>query len=180
MKDSLPSACEIVVKTVVTHTVTYFVAGVAAFTFLDYPTVIAQSELGVSMRPLSDPILIAGPLFQPIRGLLFGSVFYMLRDSFFGRKQGWLAMWVVLVSIGILGTFGAPPSSLEGVIYTELPFSLHLTLLPEVLVQSLLLSWVLFQWVNHREKKWLNWTMGAALVLVLLLPVLALVAIARG
>jgi hypothetical protein len=104
----------------------------------------------------------------------------MLREPFFAGKNRWLAMWAVLVSVGILGTFGAPPGSLEGVIYTVLPFSLHLTLLPEVLVQSLLLSWLLFQWVNHPGRKWLNWTMGAAFLLVLLFPVLALVATARG
>lgn len=180
MEDSLPPARDIVVKTIVTHTVTYFVAGVAAFVLFDYPTLIAETTLGLSMRPLSDPMVMAGPLLQPVRGLLFGLVFYILREPFFGRKKGWLAMWMVLVSVGVLGTFGAPPASLEGVIYTVLPFSLHLKLLPELLVQSLLLSWLLFQWVNHREKKWLNWAMGAAFVLVLLFPALALVAIARG
>ena len=89
-------------------------------------------------------------------------------------------MWVVLVAFGIIGTFGAPPGSLEGVIYTVLPLSVHLTLLPEVIVQALLLSWLLFQWVGHREKRWLNWTMWAAFVLVVLFPALALVSVLRG
>lgn len=174
MEKSPPTARHIIAKTVVTHTVTYFVAGVAAFTLFDYPSLIATTELRASMRPLSDPMVIVGPALQPLRGLLFGCVFYMLREPFFAGKNGWLAMWAVLVSVGILGTFGAPPASLEGAIYTVLPLSLHLTLLPEVLVQSLLLSGLLFQWVNH-PKKWLNWTMGAAFLLVLLFPILALV-----
>jgi hypothetical protein len=179
-KSSEPTAREVVVKTLVTHTVTYFVAGFTAFSLFDYPRLIAETQLGASMRPLNHPLVLTGPLLQPVRGVLFGFVFYMLRGPFFGSKQGWLTMWVVLVSVGILGTFGAPPGSLEGVIYTVLPLRLHLTLLPEILVQSLLLSWLLFQWVNHREKRWLNWTMGAAFVLVLILPALALVAIGRG
>jgi hypothetical protein len=180
VEQSLPTARHVIAKTVVTHTVTYFVTGVAAFTLFDYPALIAKTQLSASMRPVSDPMVMAGPAFQPLRGLLFGCVFYMLREPFFTSKNGWLAMWAVLVSVGIFGTFGAPPGSLEGVIYTVLPLSLHLTLLPEVLVQSLLLSWLLFQWVNHPGRKWLNWMMGAAFLVVLLLPALALLATARG
>jgi len=176
---ALPTAKHIVVKTLMTHTVTYFVTGILAFYVLDYPSLISATKLGVLMRPLSDPMVIAGPLFQPIRGVLFGFVFYLLRDPLFGRKRGWLVMWAVLVSVGILGTFGPPPGSLEGLVYTILPPSLQLTLLPEVLLQSLLLSWLVFQWVNHREKKWLTWTMGAAFVVVLLFPVLGLMTSAR-
>jgi hypothetical protein len=170
-----PTARSIILKTAVTHTVTYFLTGVTAYVLFDYPTLIAGSELGLSMRPLTDPMVMAGPVFQPLRGLLFGCVFYLLREPFFGRRNGWLVMWAVLVSIGILGTFGAPPGSLEGVIYTVLPLSLHLRLLPEVLVQSFLLSWLLFVWVN-RPRNWLTWVMGAAFLIVLLLPVLGLVA----
>lgn len=174
IEDSLPTARDIVVKTVVTHTVTYFAAGVAALVLFDYPTLIAETP-GLSMRPLSHPMVMAGPLLQPVRGLLFGLVFYILREPLFGRKKGWLAMWMVLVALGILGTFGAPPGSLEGLIYTVLPVSIHLRLLPEVLVQSFLLSWLLFHWVNIRWGRWLNWAMGAAFVVVLLLPALGLV-----
>jgi hypothetical protein len=84
-------------------------------------------------------------------------------------------MWAVLASIGIVGTLGPPPGSIEGVIYTRLPLSLHLRVLPEVLVQSFLLSWLLFTWVNRPSRRWVNWTMGAAFLLVLLLPTAALV-----
>ena len=56
-----------------------------------------------------------------------------------------------------------------------MPISVHLKLLPEVLVQSLLLSWVLFNWIT-RPKKWLSWVMGAAFLVVLLVPLLALMA----
>jgi hypothetical protein len=176
----LPTAPEILVKTAITHTVTYFIAGVTAYTVFDYPSLISETDLGASFRSLRDPMVIVGPALQPIRGLLFGCVFYMLWEPFFGAKRGWLAMWVVLASMGILGTFGAPPGSIEGVIYTTLPISLHLTMLPEVLVQSFLLSWLLFLWVNHPSAKWVNWTMGAAFLLVLLFPVLALVATMGG
>jgi hypothetical protein len=166
---------DIVVKTIVSHTVTYFVAGVTAFLFFDYPRLIAETALGAAMRPLSHPLVLAGPVLQPVRGLLFGLVFYMLREPFFGAPTGWLRIWMVLAGFGILGTFGAPPGSLEGVIYSVLPISIHLMLLTEVLVQSLVLSWLVFNWVT-RPRRWLTWTMGAAFVAVVLFSLLSLLA----
>lgn len=174
-----PAAAEIVVKTIVTHTVTYFVAGVLAYSLLDYPRLISGSTLGVLMRPLRDPMIVAGPLFQPIRGLLFGVMFCLLRQTFFGRRDGWFLMWAVLVVVGIVGPFGAPPGSLEGLIYTTVPVSVQLTFLPEVLAQSLALSWLLVSWVKRPERRWLNWVMGVAFVITMLLPTLGLLTMTR-
>jgi hypothetical protein len=74
-------------------------------------------------------MVIVEPALQPLRGLLFGCVFYMLREPFFAGKNGWLAMWAVLVSVGILGTFGAPPGSLEAIATaiacSKIPFCLR-------------------------------------------------------
>ena len=179
IRDVQSSAGEIVFKTTVTHTVTYFVVGAAVFFLLDYPTLMAESVLGLSMRPLNSPLVSAGPLLQPLRGVLFGVVFYLLREPFFGKRRGWLVMWTVLVSIGIVGTFGAPPGSLEGLIYT-VALSIHMKLLPETLLQSLLLSWVVFHWVNRPRRGWVTWTMVTSFVLVLLLDALGLIATLRG
>ncbi len=120
-------------------------------------------------------MVMAGGLFQPIRGLLFGIVFYLLRDTFFGRKHGWLIMWAVLVCIGILSTFGPSPGSIEGMIYTILPFNVHLLGLPEVLIQALALVFVLCYWVNHPEKKWLSWLMSVLFFIFMALPILGLI-----
>jgi hypothetical protein len=174
-----PTTREIVIKTVVTHTVTYFICGLAAYTLLDYPTLIRETDIGTSFRPLGDPMVAAGPALQPIRGLLFGVVFSILKAPFFGAHRGWLVMWASLVSIGILGTFAAPPGSIEGLIYTRLPLSLHLTMLPEIILQSLLLSWLLFLWVNHPERTWIGRTMGVAFLLVLMMSALGVVAAVR-
>ena len=78
------------------------------------------------MRSPDDPLVMAGPLFQPVRGLLFGAVFYLLRDQYFGKRYGWLTMWVILVVIGMVSTFGPAPGSIEGLIYTTLPLSMQL------------------------------------------------------
>jgi len=117
---------------------------------------------------------MAGPLFQPIRGLLFGIAFFLLRDVIFGRKLGWLVLWIVLVVIGIISSFGPAPGSIEGMIYTIIPIRIQMKGLPEVILQALIFSIILVYWVNHSRKKWINWVMGIAFVLVALLPTLGL------
>jgi hypothetical protein len=55
-------------KTVIVHTTTYFVAGVLAYTLGGYEKAFSQPPLSYLMRPTSDSLVMAGPLFQPIRG----------------------------------------------------------------------------------------------------------------
>ncbi len=174
----LPGVGSVVVKTLVTHTVTYFVAGFAAYTLLDYPALIHKYLAG-QMRPLDHPMIAAGPLLQTVRGALFGLVFYMLREAFFAGRRGWLKLWAVLVGVGIIGTFAAPAGSLEGLIYSPLPLAIHLKFLPEILLQSLALSWIVYQWVNHPEKKWLSGVMGVAFAGVVLMSAMAILAMMR-
>jgi hypothetical protein len=174
MDQSRPTIIEVIIKTIVTHTVTYFIMGLLAFLIFDYGRLFAETDLKYLMRQTSEPLVIAGPLFQPIRGILFGIVFFLLRDILFKRKNGWLVMWIVLVVVGIISPFGPTPGSIEGMIYTIIPIGIQLKGLPEVLLQALILSVVLFYWVNHPEKKWLSWVMGIAFFLVMLLPTLGL------
>lgn len=169
-----PTFLEIGLKTIVAHTVTYFIMGLLASTLLSYGALYAGTSLNQLMRQVSDPLVMAGPLFQPIRGALFGVVFYLLREIIFNQRRGWLILWAVLLIVGILGTFGPTPGSLEGMIYTILPLWIHLRGLPEVVLQSLVLSVLVVYWVDHPEKKWLNWLLGAAFFIVLLLPALGL------
>lgn len=171
---SQPTFLSITLKTIVVHTVTYFLMGILAFLFLDYGVKYADPNVRILMRQTNESLVMAGPLFQPIRGFLFALVFYFLREPLFGKKNGWLVMWLALVIIGILSPFGASPGSIEGMIYTTLPISFQLTGLPEVLLQALLLSGGLYYWVNHPEKKWLNWVLGVTFFLVLLFPALGL------
>jgi len=174
MDQSRPTIIEVIIKTIVTHTVTYFIMGLLASLIFDYGSLFAETGLNLLMRQTSETLVMAGPLFQPIRGILFGIVFFLLRDILFKRKNGWLTMWIVLVVVGIISPFGPTPGSIEGMIYTIIPVGIQLKGLPEVLLQALFLSVVLFYWVNHPEKKWLSWIMGTAFFLVMLLPTLGL------
>ena len=174
MSNSQPSFWGITLRTIVVHTITYFLMGLLAFFFFDYSTQYADTSLRLLMRQTAHPLVMVGPLFQPIRGFLFGITFFLLREVLFGKKNGWLIMWVALVIIGILSPFGPAPESIEGMIFTVLPLSSHLMGQLEIYLQSLLLSVVLYYWVNHPEEKWLNWVLGMAFFLVMLFPTLGL------
>ncbi|NUM77302.1 hypothetical protein HUU40_23335, partial [candidate division KSB1 bacterium] len=121
MNNNQPGFLALAAKTIVVHTITYFFMGIIASTFLDYAEWFARPEMACWMRQLDDPLIMAGPLLQPLRGLIFALAFYPLREILFGRKNGWLILWWLLVALGILSTFGPPPGSIEGMIYTRIP-----------------------------------------------------------
>jgi len=164
----------IAIRTAVVHTLTYFAMGLIAFSLFNYSAKFADPLLGSFMRQTDDPLVAAGVLFQPIRGVLFGLVFYLLRDILLRKKNGWLIMWITLVVIGIFSTFGPAPGSIEGLIYTKLPIQGLWGGLAEVLSQSFLLSVITYYWVNHCEKRWLTWVLGILFVIALILPTLGL------
>src|SRR5450432_3148170 len=159
-------------KTMVSHTLTYFLMGALASHFLNYAESMAHADSG--MRQMTDPWVMAGPLFQPLRGLVFALVFYPLRECLFGKKNGWLLMFWMLIALGILSTFGPASGSIEGMIYTPVPIRFQLRGWVEVVPQALLLSGLLCYWVDHPEKKWLNWLLGILFVLAMALPILGL------
>jgi hypothetical protein len=159
-------------KTASVHTVTYFIIGILSFVFLGYTSNYANPDVTDFMRQTDHPLVMAGPFFQILRGLLFGVVFYALRGSIFPHKRGWLTLWLVLVVVGILSPFGAAPSSIEGMIYSVLPAWFHILNFPEILVQSGLLAFLIHHWVNHSEKRWLNLLLGIVTALIVLISLL--------
>lgn len=158
------------------HTVTYFAAGLISSTVFDYAARYADPLLGNFMRPISHPMVAAGPMLQVFRGLLFGLVFYLLREVYFGGKRGWLTTFAVLVIVGIISPFGPSPSSIEGLIYSNVPLNFHFIGLPEVIIQSFLLAYITHYWVNHPGKKWLAWIIGVIFALVVLMSTLGILA----
>lgn len=163
-------------KTIALHTVTYFVAGLLAYTLLDYQKLFADPTLHGYMLPTTSMWVMAGPLFQPLRGLLFACIFYGLRGSLFDAPSHWLRTWLVLAGVGIFGTFGPAPGSIEGLIYTSLPVASQIFGLSEVVGQSLALSWLLGYWVRHPRAKAFGIAVWVAFAIVMVLPVLGLIA----
>ena len=98
------------------------------------------------------------------------------RDILFKREKGWLITWIMLVFVGIFSTFGPAPGSIEGFIYLKDGLIKTPGGIIEILVQSFLLSFISYYWVNNPEKKWLNWFIGSLFVIVLTLSILSLLA----
>ena len=180
MASAAPSLSQVTIKTIVVHTVTYFVMGVFALLVFDYAALHAQPDMAGLMRQTTDPLVMAGPLFQPMRGLVFALVIYTLRQVVFTRKQGWLVLWWIRVALGVVSTFGPAPGSIEGLIYTVVPLRHQFIGLLEVVPQTLLLALGVVYWVNHPEKRWLTWLMATAFAAVILLSIAGLLARSRG
>jgi len=166
----------VVAKTTVVHTVTYFAMGVLAMTVFRYSRRLADPAVVETMRGTDDPLVRAGVLFQPIRGALFGLVFFLLRDVVFAQSAGWLILWATLVVLGIVSTFGPARGSIEGLIYLKQPFTKLWVGMFEVLSQSFLLAAVSFAWVTHPKSGWLSWLLVGLFVVALALPALGLLA----
>lgn len=137
-------------KVIVVHTVTYFLFGMIMSNLFDYGNIFQQEIIRDFMRPIESTSVFLGPLLQPVRGLLFALGLWPLRKTIFESKRGWLILWGIFVIFGILGTPAAAPSSLEGVIYSKLPFWYHLLGLPEILLQTLTFSLILVWWERRR------------------------------
>jgi hypothetical protein len=174
MQDSQVRFVPLAAKTVVCHTVTYFLMGALAYHFLHYADLYNAPNSG--FRATTSLWIICGPALQVFRGILFASIFYLFREQLFGRKNGWLLMAWMLIGIGILGTFAAPPGSLEGYVYTTVPVAMQARGYLEIVPQALLLSALLCYWVNHPGKKLLSWALIGVYAICVGLPVLALFA----
>ena len=169
------SFLEISIKTIVVHTVTYFVMGLLASQIFDYAKQFADPSIRVFMRQTSDVMVMIGPLLQPIRGFLFGIVFFLLRDVFFKRRTGWLMMWLTLVIVGIISTFGPSPGSIEGIIYTIIPIRIQVIGLSEIILQAFLLSVIICYWIKHPEKRWINIVLGVMFCIMIMLLIMGLI-----
>ena len=98
----------------------------------------------------------------------------MFARKMFGAILGGLACGLVglLVGVGILSTYAAGPSSVEGVIYTELPLKYHVFGIPEVFGQALAFSMCLVGWYRHPHRAW-GWVLGTLTVFTMLMAMAA-------
>lgn len=174
MTNPQPSFWAILYRTIIAHTVTYFVTGVVASILLGYATRMTRPDIAPIIRNITDPILMASPLFQPVRAALLAIVFYLLRDVLFGNRKGWLIMWCMLVVIGILTPFSASWGGIEGMVFFNFPIWDHIVGWPEVFSQTLLLSVILTYWVNRPNSKRLHVIVLVGFILTMLLPIIAL------
>ena len=131
------------IKVALIHTLTYFIFGLLFSNIFDYSTVYSYNVVNNFMRNFDSPLILLGPFLQPIRAIFITIALYPIRNII-ATKLGFLKLWIILVFIGIIATPAASPSSLEGIIYTQLPIEYHLMLLPELLLQTFTFSLLLW------------------------------------
>lgn len=132
-----------ILKTTGVHILTYILCGIIFSTIFNYDDFFAMDKVNNFMKEVGGSSTLLGPLVQVIRGLLFGVVLLLFKDTFIGKKYGWLKLWAVLSIIGIINTPAPAPFSIEGIVYTTLPLEFHLKGAPEILIQTLLFSYLL-------------------------------------
>lgn len=128
-----------ITKVTVIHVLTYTVCGLLAMNIFHYTS--NMTEIG--LRPADSLIVGLAPVFQIIRGILFGIALWFFRDTFAGKKLGWLKLWIILVILGILNTPGPGEGSIERMIYYESRTDMkNLTYggMSEILIQTLIFS----------------------------------------
>ena len=128
-------------KVTVAHIVSYMVCGIIFMQIFDYMN-FTQND--VSWRKLEDDWIIRlAPLFQIIRGVLFGVVLLLIKDCFMNKKLGWLKLWTIIATLCIFNTSSTCPGSIEGFVYlipSDEPFRVKLGGTLEILTQTLLFS----------------------------------------
>ena len=145
--------CNFIFKIAIIHVLTYIVCGITFSMFFGY-----QESLKITdgMRDMSDIIVQLAPIFQVIRGILFGLVVLLLRESFQNKEYGWLRLWFTIVIIGIFNTPATAPFSIEEFIYCEpsnMAWNLQLGGLAEILIQTLIFSFLSIRAINKFKSK---------------------------
>jgi hypothetical protein len=139
-------------RVIVVHMATYFIFGIIMSNVFEYGEIFKREIIRDYMLPMDEHNVILGPFLQPVRGLIFAIGLWPIRSLLIEKKRGWLILWGLLVTIGILSTPAAAPSSLEGIVYSKLPMWYHLMGLPEIALQTLLFSIWLVWWERQAEK----------------------------
>ena len=133
-------------RVIVAHTLTYFIFGMLMSNVFHYGEIFGRDIIRDYMLPMDAHNIILGPFLQPVRGLIFAIGLWRLRGLLIEKKRGWLILWGLLVTLGILSTPAPSPGSIEGMLYTRLPLWYHLVGYPEIVLQTLAFSIWLVWW----------------------------------
>ncbi|HLO13563.1 MAG TPA: hypothetical protein VK206_01950 [Anaerolineales bacterium] len=140
-------------RVIIAHTLTYFVFGIVMSNVFNYAEVFKQAVIRDYMLPMDQHNVLIGPFMQPIRGLIFAIGLWPIRSFLIEKKRGWLTLWGLLVTIGILSTPAASPGSIEGMLYSKLPIWYHWIGYPEIMLQTLAFSIWLIWWEHQSVRR---------------------------
>lgn len=147
----MKKAVQFISKITIIHIITYIICGMIFMQVFDYQSTLSQA----GMRDTNSLIVGLAPVFQILRGILFGIILWLFRDSFINKKYGWLILWMMIVIVGIINTPATSPGSIEYLIYYEPsnePWNLEVGGMLEILSQTFLFS-VLSFWAVKQCRK---------------------------
>lgn len=157
----------------VVHVVTYFLFG-AFFAIIQNREAMYASQAVPFMRPITDILVIAGPLFQLIRGPVIALTLYPIRDTLFNKEKGWLILWGLFLGLAVIGPVGPAPGSIEGLVYTIVPLELSISGWPEALSQTLAFSYIAYLWENNPGNRKIKIPLLAVFGLTIILSTLGI------
>lgn len=172
MQPGVPAVGPFVARVTAAHVIAYFLAGLAALASMQYEERFATDLMAVLMRPIDEPIVAAGAGFQLINGLALGLVLAPFRRVLVDpEERGTRHLFVLLVGLSLFSPQTPGPGNLEGVLYTRIPWAMHLASLPEVFAYAALLSVGLVWWCRD-PVRWKDRTAGALVSLVVVMSAL--------
>lgn len=145
-----------VLKVTGLHLLTYVVCGIIFSVLFDYHSLFTMEGVKDFMKEVGGTSTHIGPWVNVLRGILFGLVLLLFKDTFLGQRFSWLKLWGILSVIGIINTPGPAPFSIEGVVYTTLPLEFHLKGLPEILVQTLMFAYFMAKPASNKKIKFVE------------------------
>src|SRR5512136_1052957 len=92
------------IRVIVVHMLTYFMFGILFSNLFDYKMFFRQDVIRDYMIPIAERNVWLGPFLQPVRGLIFAVGLWPIRGMLIETKRGWLVLWGLLVTVGILST----------------------------------------------------------------------------
>ncbi|MGB5933759.1 MAG: hypothetical protein WBH57_11915 [Anaerolineae bacterium] len=155
----------------VTHTVTYFIAGMIFAAVMNYRELFATTTYSY-MRPFDHPLVILGPLLQVFRGAFLALAFLPFRKVIMENKRGWIYLFVALWILAEVGANAADPGKIEGFIYADYPVAHWFATYPESIFQTLTFAWLFHTWERNPKDKRLSIPLIAALVIIAVLLIL--------
>ncbi len=130
------------------HVITYTVIGVIFFQLQDYENAFKIQEDFQLFRPMDHPLVVYSMFIQILRGIVLSIMIYPFYDFIINSKQGWLQLFIILFGLTVLGSLVFIPNfihkTVEGSFFQVILE--NIIGLPEIIVQTLLFSWLLTRW----------------------------------
>ncbi|MCW4032326.1 MAG: hypothetical protein NWF08_02920 [Candidatus Bathyarchaeota archaeon] len=157
----------------VVHVVTYFAFSIVFSSLMGYAEHWA-SVYACFMRPFDDPLVMAGPLFQLIRGPILALAFYPFRGVILEGRWGWLKLWFALWTLTAIGAVVPSLYNIEGIIYAKhVSLQARLLTVPDWTLQMLAFSGLFYIWERSKDRR-ITIPLIAALIAIIALLLLGI------